>query len=170
MQIGTKTKFGLLCALKDFCLDATKNFRLPTAVQKNAVEEVYRSPEVYIMRLVDSNSAKQYAPYIIIQFVNGIDRQPTGQPKESSATVRFVFCVYDANEETGAINLINVMDSVSTQLQKKVIIGNSYKLDVESGIESLVYFENTAPYFAGELIATFILPPVEREVPFIHGN
>lgn len=37
-------------------------------------------------------------------------------------------------------------------------------LDLEAGLETIVYPDDTAPYFVGEMISTWMLPPVEREV------
>ena len=49
---------------------------------------------------------------------------------------------------------------------KEVVIDKRYKLDTDSGLESLMYLDDTAPYYAGELIGTFIEAPVEREVSY----
>ena len=38
---------------------------LPVAMQQGDTEQAYRAPEVYLMRLPDSRSAKKKAPYII---------------------------------------------------------------------------------------------------------
>lgn len=49
-------------------------------------------------------------------------------------------------------------------LLRQVVIGEQFTLDLEAGLEVLVYPDDTAPYFVGEMISTWILPPVEREV------
>ena len=91
------TKNTLLEALKDFTMVATQNIVLPTVKQKDTVE-TFRPADVYLMRLPDGSSAKKKVPYIIHQFVNGKDKQPSGKLPESSALVRSIFCVYSADE------------------------------------------------------------------------
>lgn len=164
------TRTGLLEALKKLCENAVSNFSLPTAIQKGDEVQIFRPPELHKMRLPKSSQAKKYAPYIIVQFVNGIDNQHSGSRSESNSTVRFVFCVYSENEEEGALQLMTVMDSVRIKLLKSVIIDDKYRLDIEQGLETLIYSDDTAPYYAGEMIGTFWSPPIEREVSHIHGR
>ena len=158
------TIVALLDALKHFCIDKTKHLEFPTSVQKNDTQREFRAPDVYKMRLPDSESAKKVAPYILIQFVHGMDQQQHGKQSLSSALIRFIFCVYDKHEEEGAMMLLNLMETVRIALLKNVVVGKMFKLDTDAGLESLVYAENTAPYYAGELVGTFQLPSIEREV------
>ncbi len=165
------TRSKLLHELKLFCADAVKDMTLPTAVQKGDKTCKEREPDIYKMRLPDSREAKKLAPYIIIQFLNSVDKQEHGKRAESLAVIRFIFCVYDNDEQEGAMMLLNVMDAVRIKLLKEVVIGGQFKLDTNEGLESLVYpvspdFPDTAPYFGGEMVGNFILPPVEREVNF----
>lgn len=159
------TRHFLLQGLKELCIDATKNFELPTSVQKGDASQEVRAPEVYKMRLPKSSAAKKRAPYIIIQFVNGRDKQTHGKWSDATSLVRFIFCVYSEDEQEGSLQLLNVMDAVRIRLLKTCIVENCFKLDTNAGLESLVYPDDTAPYFAGEMIATFFSPPIEREVP-----
>lgn len=159
------TIVALLDALKHFCIDKTKYLEFPTSVQKNDIQREFRAPDVYKMRLPDSSAAKKVAPYILIQFVSGIDQQLHGKQSSSSAVIRFIFCVYDENEQEGAMMLLNLMEAVRIALLKEVVVGKCFRLDTDAGLESVVYMgEQTAPYYAGELVGTFQLPPIEREV------
>ena len=49
-------------------------------------------------------------------------------------------------------------------MHRQVVIGGQFTLDLEAGLETLVYPDDTAPYFVGEMISTWKLPLVEREV------
>lgn len=142
--------------------------KLPTSVQKGDISACEKVPDVYKMRLPNSSAAKKVAPYILIQFVNGIDKQLHTQNADSTAVIRFVFTVFNDDEQDGAMMLVNLMDTVRIELLKKVVVGDCFKLDTDKGLESLVYIEDTAPYYAGEMIGTFFLPPIEREVNY--GN
>ena len=116
------------------------------------------------MRLPRSTSYKKFAPYIIIQVANGKDGQPAGKRSQSAVNIRLICCTYCENEEEGALMLINVMDAVRIKLLKKVVIAKKYKVDTEAGIEYVIYPEDTAPYYAGEIDFSVMLPPIEREV------
>ena len=154
----------LLEDLKDFCVDATKNFKLPTSLQKGDTEIITRAPEVFKMRLPNSRDAKKVAPYILIQAENGIYKQDHGKQADASANVYITFCVYDNDEQEGAMMLLNVMDAVRIRLLRQVVIGDQFKLDTDIGLEFLIFREDTAPYYGGVITATFKMPPIEREV------
>lgn len=154
----------LIDELKSFVEDSVKNFSLPERVQEGDTEQLYRSPKVYKLRLDNSGEAKKKAPYIIIQLEDGYDKQKQSQNGEAAAVIRLIFCVYHENEEDGAVALLNVIEKVRSDIMKKVIIGKCFRLDTEKGLEWLVYNEDTAPYYAGEMIGTFFMPHTEREV------
>jgi hypothetical protein len=164
------TEIFLLECLKEFTIAETKDMILPTRIQKEDEQQAYRPAEVYLMRLDDSSAAKKKAPYIIHQFISGKTSQPQGRPATCSATVRSIFCVYsDSTEDDGALKLLNLMNRLQFALLKVGVIGKKYVLDLQAGLESFVYPEDTAPYYAGELVSTWTIPAVEREVDFIHG-
>ena len=158
------TKVMLIDALKAFIESSVKGFSLPERVQEGDTEENFRAPEVYKLRLDNSGEAKKKAPYIIIQLENSIDRQPRSENGESTAVIRLIFCVYHKNEQEGAVALLNVMEKVRLDLMRRIVIGDCFKLDSDKGLESLIYNEDTAPYYAGEMIGTFFMPATEREV------
>ncbi len=156
----------LLENLKELCKDALKNMKLPTAVQKGDTEEVWRAPDIYLMRLPDLNSWDKKAPYIIIQFLEGQDIQEEGKQSKSTALIRFVFAVYDKNAEHGALELLEVMNAIRIRLLSQVIVGREFKLITTEGVNSAVYGSESAPYYGGEITCKFNLPPIEREVHF----
>ena len=158
------TKEQLLEDFKNFLAKTTKHYSLPEAVQKGDTDQIFRAPDIYKMRLPNSNDAKKKAPYIIVQFVTGTDYHKQAQQSQSTAIVRLVFCTYNEDEQEGALSLLNVMETVRMELMKQVLIGKCFKLDTDAGVESLVYPEDTAPYYAGEIMCTVFVPPTEREV------
>ncbi len=160
------SRVKLIHELKLFGEDSVRGIELPVAVQKGDTEIQNREPRVYMMRLPNSKAAQKLAPYIIIQLVNSNhQREDGGYPDPSyTATVRFIFCVYSPNEEEGAIMLLDLMDRVQEKLLKKIQIGDCFTLDEHQGLESVVYPDDTAPYYAGEMIGTFHIRPIEREV------
>lgn len=153
-----------LYELKKFINEAVKNFSLPTAVQKDDTTNKPRAPGLYLMRLPRSTSYKKFAPYIIIQVATGKDNQPTGNRSQSVVNIRLIFCTYCESEEEGALMLLNVMDAVRLKLLENVVIAKKYKVDTDAGIDYLFYPEDTAPYYAGEMDFSVMLPPIERKV------
>lgn len=154
--------------IKLFCEEAVKGMKLPIAVQQGDREIIARQPDVYIMRLSDSSAAKKLAPYIIVQFVTSKhNREENERPDPIyTITVRFIFCVYNKNEQEGSIMLLNVMERVEHKLLEQIQIGKHIVLDEDGGLESLIYPDDTAPYYAGEMVGTFHLIPIKREVDF----
>ncbi len=162
------TRVKLIHELKIFCEDAIKGMEFTLGVQKGDTEIKNRVPNVYLMRLPDSKAAQKLVPYIIVQLVDSKHRRSDNSlpNPEYTATVRFIFCVYSKDEQEGAIMLLNMMDRVQERLLEKIQIGDNFVLDEHDGVESVVYPDDTAPYFAGEMIGTFHIKPIRREVDF----
>jgi len=148
----------LLEQLKAFTEEATKDLIMPTKMQKGDTEQAYRAAEVHKMRLPDSGSATKKAPYIIHQVITGKDTT------ESQTVIRSIFCVYNDNEEEGGLMLLNLIERVRIALLKAGTVGNQFTLDINAGLERLIYPDDTAPFYAGEMISTWKMPTVKREV------
>lgn len=157
------TNITLLERLKLFTEETIKDIILPVRLQKGDTKQQMRAADVHLMRLPDSTAATKKAPYIIHQLVTSKDTQPTGKQESGSSVVRSVFCVYSENEQEGALHLLNLMERLRIRLLQQVIIGQQYQLDLEAGVEMLIYPEDTAPYYAGEMSTTWRMPSVERE-------
>ena len=157
------TLVNLLEQLKAITDDAVKDLLLPVRAQKGDAVIADRPAAVYKMRLPDSTSATKKAPYIIHQIVTSKDTQPSGQLEAGSAVVRSIFGVYCNDEQEGAMHLLNLIERLRIRLLQDVVIGGQFELDLEVGVETLIYLENTAPYFAGEMSTTWKMPSVERK-------
>lgn len=157
----------LLNALKNFTEESTKEMIFPVRMQRGDQEQRYSPATVYKMRLPDSKSADKKAPYIIHQLIVRHDKQAAGNRVESTAQIRSIFCVYCDDEQEGSLMLLELMERFRISILKAISVGDQFTLDRDSGIESLIYPDDTAPYFAGEMITTWRLPPVEREVRLV---
>lgn len=158
-------KVYLLEEMKAFSEGVTKGLLLKVMPQKNNPHPENRAPQVYTMRLPDSNRADAKAPYILHQFITGKDQERDGELMDSSAVVRSIIVTYDEDEQAGAMALLTVMERLRIALLKQVVIGDQFELDVHAGIESIVYPEDTAPHYRGEMVTTWRLPTIQREVP-----
>lgn len=154
--------------LEQLKADTVKLFeekRLPVKRQKeDDGDPEPRAPAVYLTRIPDGKSAYKKAPYILHQIVTTKDVQTEGDYPESSVLVRSIFAVYDNDEQEGGLLLLSLMDEQRIHWLKDRIIADRYELDAEASIEGLVYQEDIAPYFAGEMITTWKVPTVKREV------
>ncbi len=158
-------KTVLLEKLKEFTEKSVKDILLPVKQQENDFHKGFeRAAEVYLMRLPDSNSAKKKAPYIIHQFITGKDSRKNGNTGKSKVIIRSIFCVYSPDEQEGSLMLLELMERLRIDLLKTEVIGHQFALDLEEGVEVLAYPDDTAPYFAGEMITSWFMPFVEREV------
>lgn len=158
------TRTILLKRLRAFTEKVTADLIMPTRLQKGDTEQSFRPAKVYLTRLPDGTSATKKAPYVLHQVITGMDQQPQGQRVTSSAKVRSICCVYNDDEQEGGLMLLNLMERLRIAMLRQVVIGGQFTLDLEAGLETLVYPDDTAPYFVGEMISTWKLPPVEREV------
>lgn len=150
------TVLKLLSDLKTVVEEETRELLLPVSIQKeDRGEQKYRAPEVHRMRLPNSADAKKYAPYVLIQAVDAEDAQTAGESPRSSVGVRMVAVVYHRSEPDGALALWELMDRIRTGLLRRSVIGGQFQLDLRRNVQQLVYDENLAPYFAGEISMVF---------------
>ena len=159
----------LLEALKLFIREKTKDLIMPTRVQSKNEEQGYRAADVYKMRLPDSKSATKKAPYVLIQLLTTTDEQVSGSQDDSYAVVRIILCTYHEDEQEGSLQLLNLAERIRISLLKTCTVGDNseFWLDKTEKLEFLSYPDDTAPYYAGEMVGTWHMPPVKREVPEI---
>lgn len=160
-------RVALLECMKLESEEATKDLLLPVAMQKKDKEQPEdRAAKIYLMRVPNGSAATKKTPYILHQVITGKDWQPPGERDESRTTVRSIFAVYHPDEQIGSLYLLNLMERLRIHLLKKIVIGDQFELDKEQGVEVLIYpgTEETTPYYAGEMVTTWKLPAVEREV------
>ena len=156
----------LLASLKEVTQDAVKDLILPVALQEDDTEQQYRAPEVHLMRLPDSSSAKKKCPYIIHQVVKtSISQKPGDGVPLMRTVVRSIFAVYCRDEEEGALHLLNLMQRTQDELLRQVVIGKQFALDIQnSDLDGMIYPEDTAPYYIGEMSTTWVSRAMMREV------
>ena len=159
------SKTSLLEAFKERTIEATSEMLLPTQLQKGDIEAKEQPASVYIGRIPNMKQNMKKAPYILHQMVNSASKQKQGEQLQSKAIVRSIFCVYCEDEQEGTLMLINLMERLRISLLKNPLIGdNAFECDLEEGLEDLVYQDDTYPYYLGEMLTTWELPPIKREV------
>lgn len=163
------TKQNFLDALCDFSREALKGLLLPVQMQEDdETQPPPRAPEIHSMGLADFTAAKKKAPYVFHQVITAKDWwKHTPRPcMYSQATVRSVAAVYHENSQEGPLALLGLFERLCIALLKQRVLGRQFKLDFEAGIEYLIYPDNIYPFYAGEMVSTWALPPVESEVTY----
>lgn len=159
------TKIDFLQQLKAATEEALKDVILPVRYQKSddAPPEP-RPPAVYLMRVPDGKSATKMAPYVLHQVITGKDEEPENEHWQSQAVVRTIVCVYDPDEQRGGMAVLEILERLRIYFCERPVLASRYKLDTHEGLEILIYTEDTAPYYAGEMATTWWLPPAGRPV------
>lgn len=161
------TKVILLNEFKSFTKSVTRDVILPVRpLEEDRVPPEPRPPHVYQMRLPAFRDAFRKAPYILHQAITGKDSQTAGNLAEAMAVIRTIFCVYHENEEEGALTLLNLMETLRVALLERPVLPGPFELDLKAGLETLAYPDDseprTAPYYLGEMISTWKMPPIKR--------
>lgn len=145
----------LLDVLKEFTERAISELIMPVQTQKGDTEQQFRCADIYKMRLPDSTSAQKKAPYIIHQAITGKHKT-----QDNKVNIRSIFCVFCDDEQEGSLMLLNLVERLEIELLKTVVIGGQFELDRDEGVEFLVYPDNTAPFYAGEMSTVWKLPVI----------
>jgi len=157
------TPINLIDALESFVAEQVKDICLAFR-SKDDQEDQCRAPGVYKMKLPDKDSETKLVPYVLLQLLTGKDAQVPGQAVESECKVRLVIATYSEDNGVGAYDLLNVITRIRTGLLKEGMIANQFLLKLESPLEYIVYPDDTSPYHLGEMITTWELPSIVREI------
>ena len=152
---------------KDLILQVrpVSNKVIPTPSGKNSENEKQpeaRAPELHLMNLPNKDAETNRIPYILVQFLTGIDGQKAGEARDSECKVRLVIATYSEDKSVGAMDCLNVITRIRIAFHKAGVIGG--KFFFREPLEYLVYPDDTAPYHFGEMITTWGIPTIQREV------
>lgn len=172
------TKIELLEELKSFTETALKDLLQPYQREKRIsrnqetdepTDEI-QPVRVYLHRLPDEKALRT-APCVLHQLVTGKDFLNVKANRFCSvAVVRTGFCAYDNENGAAGGTLLNLMERLRIALLKEPRLANGrFLLDLESGVETLVYpdADQTKPFALGEMIATWYIPTVRRELSYL---
>lgn len=158
------TSVMLLEALKLRTEDVVSELLMPMKPTKGEPEPELRAAKVYKARLPDGKASNKYAPYVLHTVVNTSYKQEPGEIVPLGlCNIRTLFCVYSADEQEGGLYLLNLMERLRVDLQIHPVLEKQFKLDAEGGIEQLVYPDDTAPFYLGEMMTVWKMPPVRQE-------
>lgn len=143
--------------------ESVANLLMPYKPAKGEADGL-RVPSVWKMRLEKSSAAQKIAPYIIHQVITTDAQQKHGQRDSNVVCLRSIFCAYNENEQEGSLALLTMMERVRLAWLHERVIAGRYELDMEQGIQTLIYPEETNDFFVGEMVSYWNLPQARREL------
>lgn len=153
----------LLEAMKAYIQEKTKDILLPVR-SKRGEEAGDRPPNVFLMNLPKKKDEIQQIPYILIKYLTGKDEKTPGEETEAQASIRIIVATYAEDAEEGSMALLNVISNLRYNFLKDEELNQQFRL--VPPLESIIYPDDTRPYYLGEMMTIWTLPPVEREVNF----
>jgi hypothetical protein len=166
------TALELLDVLAEFVRENTKNIILET--EGKVINDDEREPDgeraafVYKMRLPDENAVLANIPYILLQVLTGSDTQDEGEQPNAGCKIRIVVVTYSADYSKGKIDVLNIIERLRIALLRKQVIGG--KFQIKMPLERVIYPDDQAPYFDGEMMTNWFLPTIYREVTYGSDN
>ncbi len=151
------TPLGLLEALKSYCEECTRDLVMVSRVAKNGTQKAERPPRVFIGELPDKESARKEAPYILLKLLTTKD-----DDEESTAVVRIIFVTYSQDRQENYIQCLNTLTRVKTKLLEDVVIGNCFSC--RKPVEGIIYEDDLEVYQIGEIMTTWEMPQVKRNI------
>lgn len=147
----------LLDALKEFCEDATAELKLCVRKERSEPPE-RRSPTVFKMDVPKREDDTKAIPYIIIQILHGKDSQKPVVDPDSVVNIRIVAAVYNEDMGEGKLDILNVITRLRMKLLERRVLGKHFVLGEE--IEWVIDPRAQPPYYFGEMLMTFEIPPI----------
>ena len=157
------TAINLLECLEAFVKEKTADIMLQVKVRNRNPEEVKeRAADIYKMRLPKKEDQTEKVPYILLQLLTGKDDKENGEPEESVCKIRIVVATYSEDGSEGALDVLNVILRIRSELKKAGVVGERFVL--QNPLEYIVYPDSTQPYYLGEMVTNWSIPTIEREV------
>ncbi len=151
------TPLDLMDSLKGYCEEKTKDMLLVARVPENGTEAGERPPKVFIGNLPDKEAEKKAAPYILLKLLTTKD-----EDEESTAMVRIIVVTFSEDKQENYIQCLNVVSKLKASLLEDVVIENRYFC--RKPIESIIYDDDLEVYQIGEIMTTWEMPQVKRNI------
>lgn len=156
------TPLDLLDEMKIYVEQQIKDLILPTRVRHDSGETPERPAEVHTMALPDKKSETERIPYVVLQFLTSKDEQEPGEEPKSSCKIRIVGATYSEDKAEGQRCILNLLNRIRMAFLRDGSIADRYFLKIrkEQPLEMIVYPDNKPPYYLGEMLTEWTLPPI----------
>lgn len=156
------TPLDLMDALKAYIEKQIKDIILPVKVDPNSGKAKERAAEVYKMRLPAKTAQTERIPYVLVQYLKSKDTQSSTGQVQSICTIRIIAATYSRDEQEGSLCVANLLTRIKMALLRDRIIAERFLL--EPNLETIIYPDDTGPYYLGEMMTEWKIPIMEREV------
>jgi hypothetical protein len=151
------TALDLLNSLQGYCEEITKDMRLVARVPENGTEPGERPPLVFVGSLPEKEQEKRATPYILLKLLT-----KKTDDEESVCSVRIICVTYSEDKQENYIQCLNLVTRIESKLLEDVVIDNRYSC--QKPIESIVYDSDMEVYQVGEIMTTWEMPQVQRNL------
>lgn len=151
------TPIMLLDEIAIECKEATRDLLLPCRGDKDKPDS-FRTPNIYKMNVPRKEDNLKQIPYVVAQVLSGEDDQPFGDTAESECGIRIVIAVYSEDMSEGPLNVLNVITRIRERFLLRKSIDGQFLL--KRKISWAIDPRPEDPYYFGEMIMTFEMPPI----------
>ena len=151
------TAIDLLESLKEYIRGKTEDLQLWARVPEDGTESARRPPKVFTGNLPEKEDEKKAAPYILLKLLT-----TKSEDEERTAMVRIIVVTYSEDKEENYIQCLNVLSLLERVFLEDGMVANRYSC--QKPIETLMYDEDFEVYQIGEMMTTWELPQIERNV------
>ena len=117
------------------------------------------TPEMIERGQVETFTAEQVFPYIVVRISEGRIEQPGGN---QAVNILLNFGVYDPDKSNnGYLDILHMIETIRQRFFKNPILNHRY--ECESKMEWALQDEESYPYNFGSLSMNFLTAPIERE-------
>lgn len=130
---------------------------LPIPDTNTAGDEI--TPEMIERGQVETFTAEQVFPYIVVRISEGRIEQPGAN---QAVNILLNFGVYDPDKSNnGYLDILHMIETIRQRFFKNPILNHRY--ECESKMEWALQDEESYPYNFGSLSMNFLTAPIERE-------
>lgn len=151
----------LMDALKDVIETDLKEYLLPVKQEGWSDQLLERPMEVWEMVMPEPDEGHERIPYILLQLLNGKDERKDDGRTECVVNVRIVITVYDREGVDGRLRVMRIIQRIRDILWKAGTIGKIFELQE---LEFLIYPDETEWYHLGEMVTTWKVPEIQRDL------
>lgn len=166
----------LVECLAEWCEEDLKDIWLPTKPLEDELDDEeleegderrlpYRAIRAYKHAFPAAVDPSSRIPYLIVQATGGEDTK-SGQSglRKSIVDIRLVLATYDENTIEGKRSVLNIISKLRDDLWRMEVVGC---YEITEPFQFQVLTDDTGSYHIGEILTTWKVPRIERDIPFL---
>lgn len=157
------TPIMLIDELTKFIEEKTKDMILPAKTERGSDKPKERRPEVYKMRPPETDDETNKIPYVVVQYLKSTLAEDNNAMLgyTEKCQIRIIAATYSQNQSEGNIAVLNLLTRIKQEVTKCGMISKQFILKMP--VETIIYPDNTEPYYFGEIMTNWEIPVTESE-------